>query len=118
MLEYARTPSVKAGLRRTNLGRLCWALRRSCARMALLENEDRNYHSHQVRALSRNMYSAPSLPWMVSLRGRCLEVITCSCGANAAMVTTGSPAMYVPGTASSRPCAKLYFLECTVEGDL
>ncbi len=25
------------------------------------------------------MYSAPSLPWMVSLRGRCLEVITCSC---------------------------------------
>ncbi len=52
------------------------------------------------------MYSAPSLPWMVSLRGRCLEVITCSCGANAAMVTTGSPAMYVPGTASSRPCAR------------
>lgn len=26
------------------------------------------------------MYSAPSLPWMVSLRGRCLEVMTCSCG--------------------------------------
>ena len=53
---------------------------------------------------SKNMYSAPSLPWMVSLRGRCFEVMTCSCGANAAMVTTGSVAVYVPGTASSRPC--------------
>lgn len=53
--------------------------------------------------LSRNMYSAPSLPWMVSFLGRCLEVITCSCGANAAIVTTGSPAIYVPGTASSKP---------------
>lgn len=50
------------------------------------------------------MYSAPSPPWMVSLRGRCLELMTCSCGAKAAIVTSGSPAMYVPGTASSRPC--------------
>ena len=55
-------------------------------------------------ALRRNMYSAPSLPWMVSFRGRCFDVMTCSWGAKAAMVTTGSPAMYVPGTASSKPC--------------
>ena len=40
---------------------------------------------------------------MVSLRGRCLLVMTCSCGAKAAIVTTGSPAMYVPGTANSSP---------------
>ncbi len=39
------------------------------------------------------MYSAPSPPWMVSLRGRCLLLMTCSCGAKAAMVTSGSPAM-------------------------
>ncbi len=50
------------------------------------------------------MYSEPSPPWIVSLRGRCFEEMTWSCGANAAMVTSGSPAMYVPGTASSRPC--------------
>ena len=56
--------------------------------------------------MSRNMYSAPSEPWMVSLRGRCLDVMTVSCGAKAAMVTSGSPAMYVPGTASSRLCAE------------
>ena len=58
------------------------------------------------------MYSAPSLPWMVSFLGRCFDVMTCSWGAKAAMVTTGSPAMYVPGTASSRPCTARQILKC------
>ena len=40
----------------------------------------------------RNMYSAPSDPWIVSFLGRCLLVITVSCFANAAIVTTGAPA--------------------------
>ena len=42
--------------------------------------------------LSKKTYSAPSEPWIVSLRGRCLDVMTVSVGAKAAMVTTGSPA--------------------------
>ena len=65
---------------------------------------------------NRNMYSAPSEPWMVSLRGRCLLVMTVSWGAKAAMVTTGAPAMYVPGTASSRPCSTTCDLKGNTKG--
>ena len=54
--------------------------------------------------MSRKTYSAKSLPMIVSLRGRCLLLITCRLGANSWMVTRGSPTRYVPGTASSRFC--------------
>eukprot|EP00965_Chrysotila_dentata_P082107 2709636-Pleurochrysis_carterae.AAC.1 len=65
-------------------------------------NLSSGYDASARRALRRKACSLPSEPLMVSLRGRCFDEMTLITPAKCEMHTTGAPAWYVPGTASSR----------------
>src|SRR6478609_11607159 len=51
---------------------------------------------------SKKAYDFPSLPLMLSFRGRCLELITLDVVSKDIILTMGCPLLYVPGTARSR----------------